>query len=122
MALMKIKNGISLPNPSRYEVTCIDGDSDNTSRDDNWKLHRELVRSGVWQIDVTWQITQTKLQELHKAISVAKCPLQFFNPCTGGYTDADVYTSDRKAGCMLMLDDTAPENSTWEYSTTLTVY
>ena len=122
MALMKITGGADLPNPERYEVTCIDGDSDNTTRNDNWVLHREVVRSGIYQIDATWKISQSKLKALHKAISVAKVPLTFYNPCTGGYTQASMYSADRKAGCLVLLDDKSPENSTWEYSTTLTIY
>lgn len=122
MALMQTQGGTLLPNPASYSVICIDGDSDNTLRDDEWSLHREVVRKGMWQIDVTWKISQAELKKIHDIISVTKVPLKFYNPCVGGFTSADMYSSDRKAGCLILLDDSHPEKSQWEYSTSLTIY
>lgn len=122
MAMLKI-GATSLPNPTEYVVYMRDGDSENTKRDETWYMHRERVRSNMYAIDATWEVSGASYKALVEALDPAKISLTFFNPKSATYiTVSDFYRGDVTCTLLQYLDETSPEKSQWQISTTFTNY
>lgn len=124
MAMITI-DGVALPNPvvGGYTVYNRDGDSENTTRKEDWKLQRDRVRANMYAIDVKWQVQGADYQTVINALAPAKISVNFFNPNDATYyTVDDYYAGDRTATLLDYQDENAPETALWELSTTLTIY
>ena len=114
-----------MPNPTEggYSVYNRDGDSENTTRDELWLLHRERIRTGMKAIDIKWKVQGADYQTVINALAPAQIVVTFFDPNDATYyTQEDMYAGDKTASLVSYLDENTPENAIWELSTTLTCY
>ena len=103
-------NGVSLPNPSKYDITYSDLDSQNAYTSEAGYLVRDMVRSNHITIDVSWdklKHTQSKLI-LNAVSGKSSFKLRFYDKRTNsfiaeGAKDSNgvtrkFYATDRKSG------------------------
>ncbi len=115
-------NGKAMLNPTAYAVTRSDGDSENTTRDEQWILHRDRVREGIYRIEITWQARLVQINAIASALSPDRFNVIFLDPTTGGTGQAEMYAGDRRANLLVHTDDDAPDESLWELSVSLIEY
>lgn len=119
MALISI-GGTPLPDPVEYSVSLQDLDSENTKRTETGLLSRDRVRAGVYKIQVSWKVKKTDLITITTALSPAKVSVTFFDPTNNGNVTKDMYSGDRSGKLVLMKPN--PDDSLWEFSTSLIEY
>lgn len=119
MALIKIGT-TDLPSPVEYSVTLQDIDSENTKRTETGLLQRDRVRAGVYKIQAKWIVTKAQLKVITDAIASAKFSVTFFDPTTSTNPTKQMYCGDRTAN--LILNKSNPNESMWEFSTSLIEY
>ena len=103
-------DGVQLPNPSKYEMTYSDLDSQNAYTSEAGYLVRDMVRSNHITIDVSWdkiKPTQTKLI-LNAVSGKSSFKLRFYDKKTNSFIEEGAkdsngvarkfYATDRKTG------------------------
>ncbi|MCK9326629.1 MAG: hypothetical protein M0P69_14155 [Bacteroidales bacterium] len=114
-------SGVDMPSPSRYKVILRDLDSENTQRSETGVLHRDRIRVGVYEIDVSFQVEHSRIKMITDALRPAKVSVVFFDPTTNAYPMREMYSGDR-TGELIIYKAGNPDESLWELSTTLTEY
>jgi hypothetical protein len=115
MAAMINIGGSDMPNPTEYEVTLQDLDSENTTRSESGVLTRTRIRAGVYAIKLTWRVSKTELKTITDAIAAASFTLVFFDPTTAAYPSITAYVGNRSAK-MLAYETGSESTSWWELS------
>ena len=121
MAMITI-GGVAMPQPTQYQVTLQDLDSENTTRNEAGKLKRDRIRAGVYKIAVTWQVNRAGLKKITDAVAPASFAVVFFDPATGGNKTATMYAGDRTGELLAYTDEARPGDSLWEVTVDLTQY
>lgn len=121
MALLTI-GGVALPDPTEYKVTLQDLDSDNTTRSETGKLHRDRIRAGIYKIEVSWVVTKAELKIITDAVAPARFSVSFFDPTKANYTTAQMYAGDRSGGLKVNANANVGNASIWSLSCSLTEY
>lgn len=63
-------DGVELPNPSKYDLTYKDLDSDNAFTSETGILNRDMIRANQVNISTSWDsLTQSQLKTIMQAIS-----------------------------------------------------
>ena len=114
MAMITI-GSTDLPNPSDYDVTRSDLDSDNTTRSETGVLTRDRVRAGIYSIKCTFKVTKTQLKSITDAISGASFSMTFFDPTTSSSPTITAYAGNRSAK-LIKYKTGDEDNSRWELS------
>jgi len=116
--------GVTLPEPSEYEVSLADIDSENTTRNAKGVLIRDPVRQGVYKINIGWEgLTRAQLQTITTAVAPAKLSVSFFDPTTGtSNVTKSMYTGDRSGRLVKHLNESQRADSRWDLSFSLIEY
>jgi hypothetical protein len=123
MAMIAV-GGVNLPEPSEYNVSLSDLDSENTTRNAKGVLIRDRVRAGVYKIDIGWEgLTRAQLQTITSAVSAAKLSVSFFDPTTGtANVTRTMYVGDRSGSLQSHLSEANRGASKWDLSFALVEY
>lgn len=119
MALLTI-NGVVLPEPVEYKVTLQDLDSENTTRSETGKLHRDRIRAGIYKIEASWVVTKNELKKITDVVASARFSVNFFDPTKSSHTTAQMYAGDRSGGLKANAKD--GNKSLWTLSCSLIEY
>lgn len=120
MAMLTV-GAVALPNPTEYEVTLQDLDSDNTTRSETGVMTRDRVRAGVYAIKATFSVSKTELKTITDAISPVSFSVTFFDPTTSSSPTKTMYVGNRN--CKLLAYKTGSESgSLWQLSFDLVQY
>lgn len=121
MAFITI-DGVDLPAPipGGYKINLGDLDSENSSRSQSGRLHRERIRPNVYKLQITWRVRQETLKKITDAISPASFSCTFFDGTTSGYKTATMYAGDRDSN--LMIRKEFDSDNIWELSVSLIEY
>ncbi len=121
MAMITV-GAVDWPNPTDYEVTLSDLDSENTLRVESGLLTRDRIRAGVYRIDASFLVTKAELKTITDSITASSFSVTFFDPTTSSTPTATMYSGDRKCKLSLHKDEAHPEYSMWEFSVALVEY
>ena len=123
MAMITV-GGVSLPEPSEYQVSLSDIDSENTTRNAQGVLIREPIRQGIYKIAIGWEgLTRAQLQTVTAAVAAAKLSVSFFDPTTGtANVTKSMYVGDRAAGISVHMSESQRASSRWDLSFNLIEY
>lgn len=122
MALLTI-DGVSLPEPSAYQVLLSDLDSESTTRNTSGIMLRDRIRAGVHKVDVKWDLlTRERLRLILNALSPASFQVTFLGMDTGEYITKKMYASDRNCELARCLKTAQPDQSYWSLSVSFTEY
>lgn len=108
---MKI-DGLELPNPSTYDVTYADLDSDNSYTSETGILNRDMIRSNHATIAVSWdKLDLEKTRLILKAISgesglKPSFNLEYFDLTTLTYKTGQFYANNRQTKIKKLLSTT----------------
>lgn len=117
--MIKIGN-TTLPLPSDYKVTRADIDSDSTHRTEAGYLKRDRVRSGVYNVDVSWRVSGAQYKTITDALSPASFSVTFFDPNSATTKTCTMYASDRTGQLVNYLG--TGKTAMWDLSVTLVEY
>lgn len=97
MSLMYV-NGTALQEPSTYDITKADLDSENSYTSETGVLVRDMIRANHVTISVAWEhLTQVQLQAIASLISNGSSSfnLQYWDYYTGSNRTGKFYAHDR---------------------------
>ena len=97
MALLTV-DGVALREPSKYDITYKDLDSDNSYTSETGILNRDMIRSNQHTISVGWdRLTATEMQTILNAVSnKSEFQLRYFDYYDMDYKTGRFYANDRQ--------------------------
>lgn len=115
MVLLNINN-VDMPKPTSYQVGVQDLDSEETTRSESGKLHRDRLRAGVRKISVGWTAKTADISKILKAVQGVSCVVKFLDPQDGVIKTATMYAGDRNPSLSVLTDDSSATNAWWDLS------
>ena len=95
-------DGVDLPMPDSYEVDMTDKEADSGGETEAGTMQRDVVRSGVVNIAVTFQVTQKWLKLMTGFKKKEKISVDYFDTETAEIRNAEMYMDGFK--CKLEKD------------------
>lgn len=108
-------NETALPLPDSYEVETSDVISDASGETEAGTIQRDIIRSGVTSIPVSFQVSPSWLNKLAVFRQQAKISVTFFNPYTLAAETKEMYIDGFKSS---LVKDTSYKGL-WKVSFTL---
>ena len=90
-------DGVDLPLPDSYEVDMSDKEADSGGETEAGTTQRDVVRTGVVTITVSFSVTQKWLKLLTEFKQREKLQVRFFDPETVSQKAAEMYVDGFKA-------------------------
>ena len=90
-------DGVDLPLPDSYEVDMADKEADSGGETEAGTVQRDVVRTGVVTISVSFSVTQKWLRLLTGYKQQEKIRVGFFDPETASVRQAEMYVEGFKA-------------------------
>ena len=90
-------DGVDLPLPDSYEVDMTDKEADSGGETEAGTMQRDVVRTGVVTISVSFSVTQKWLKLLTEFKQREKLQVRFFDPETVSQKAAEMYVDGFKA-------------------------
>ena len=84
-------DGEVLPHPDSYDVTMEDVEADSSGETEAGTKQRDVVRSGIHTIAVSFSVTAVWLKKLTAYKQKPKLSVRFFDPATADLTEAEMY-------------------------------
>jgi len=84
-------DGEPLPHPDSYDVSMEDVEADSSGETEAGTRQRDVVRSGVHTITVTFSVTAVWLKKLTAYKQKSKLMVRFFDPEVAELTEAEMY-------------------------------
>lgn len=97
MALLTV-DGVSLREPSKYDITYKDLDSENSYTSETGILNRDMIRSNQHTISVGWdRLTASEMKVILQAVSnKSEFQLRYFDYYDMDYKTGRFYANDRQ--------------------------
>lgn len=97
MALLTV-DGVALREPSKYDITYKDLDSENSYTSETGILNRDMIRANHHTIAVGWdRLTAEEMKVILHAVSgKSEFQLHYFDYYDMGYKDGRFYANDRQ--------------------------
>ena len=108
-------DGETLPHPDSYDVSMDDVEADSSGETEAGTKQRDVVRSGVHTIDVTFSVTAVWLKKLTAYKQKAKLQVLFLDPETADMKSAEMYIE----GFKVSLKKDTSYKGLWTVSFTL---
>lgn len=90
-------DGVDLPLPDSYEVDMSDKEAESGGETEAGTVQRDVVRTGVVTISVSFSVTQKWLKLLTEFKQREKLQVRFFDPETVSQKAAEMYVDGFKA-------------------------
>ena len=90
-------DGVDLPLPDNYEVDMTDKEADSGGETEAGTVQRDVVRTGVVTISVSFSVTQKWLRLLTGYKQQEKIRVGFFDPETASVRQTEMYVEGFKA-------------------------
>ena len=90
-------DGVDLPLPDSYEVDMTDKEADSGGETEAGTTQRDVVRTGVVTISVSFSVTQKWLRLLTGYKQQVKIRVRFFDPETANIRQTEMYVEGFKA-------------------------
>ena len=90
-------DGVDLPLPDSYEVDMADKEADSGGETEAGTVQRDVVRTGVVTISVSFSVTQKWLRLLTRYKQQEKIRVGFFDPETASVRQTEMYVEGFKA-------------------------
>lgn len=121
MALITI-NTVPMPIPIQYSIPMEDLDSSDTSRSESGVLIRNRVRQGICRLDLAWRVGGADAALLLGAIIPDKVTVDYFDPRTGSFDEAEMYVEGRSCSLLNFKSSDDPDANLWDISFSLVEY
>ena len=108
-------NGEEIPMPTSYEVGLDDVEADSGGETEAGTVQRDVVRTGIAAISVSFQVTQKWLKKLTWYKKQTKIMVDYFDPETAEMKRAEMYVTGFKA----KLEGDTSYKGLWSVSLTL---
>lgn len=90
-------NGLSMPAPSKFNITYNDLDSEETGRSMDGNMHRDVIGTNFRTIDLEWKtMERDDLRKLLKAVSNKTFPVTYYDPIQDAMITKTMYAGNRK--------------------------
>lgn len=84
-------DGETLPNPDSYDVSMEDVEAESSGETEAGTKQRDVVRSGVHTISVSFSVTAVWLKKLTAYKQKPKLNVRFFDPAVAELSAAEMY-------------------------------
>ena len=84
-------NGEALPHPDSYDISMEDVEAESSGETEAGTRQRDVVRSGVHTIAVTFSVTVAWLKKLTAYKQQPKLTVRFFDPEVAEVSEAEMY-------------------------------
>ena len=84
-------NGETLPHPDSYDISMEDVEAESSGETEAGTMQRDVVRSGVHTIAVTFSVTAAWLKKLTAYKKQPKLTVRFFDPEVAEVSEAEMY-------------------------------
>lgn len=111
-------NGEDLPLPTSYSSELKDVQADSSGETEAGTTQRDVIRSGVVNIQVSFQVSATWLQKLATFRKLPKMKVRYFDSETLNYKDTEMYIEGFKSS----LEKDTSYKSLWKVSFDLIEY
>lgn len=111
-------DGTEMPLPVSYDLSLTDVEADSSGETEAGTTQRDVVRSGVAKISVSFQVSPAWLKKLSLARAKSKVPVEFFNTETMLRETRQMYIDGFKAS---LAHDTSGKGL-WKVSLDLNEY
>ncbi len=108
-------NGTAIPRPDSYEVQMEDVEADSGGETEAGTVQRDIVRTGVVTIPVTFSVSPTWMKKLTAFKQLDSMEVKYFDPETAQAKTTAMYIEDFKAK---LVQDTS-YGGLWSVSFTL---
>ena len=111
-------DGTEMPLPTSYDLSLSDVEADSSGETEAGTTQRDIVRSGVAEISVAFQVSPAWLKKLSLMRAKPKLPVEFFNTETMLRETRDMYIDGFKTS---LAHDTT-KKGLWKVSFDLNEY
>lgn len=111
-------NDTLLPPPVDYEINYFDVDSGETTRSETGIMHRSLVRSEIFKLNLLWKVNKADLKKICDLLKPQILFVKFSEPCSDNEKSCEMYAGEQKVKCIGFDND----ESWWSLSVSLTQY
>ncbi len=108
-------NGIDLPLPDSYDISLSDVEADSSGETEAGTTQRDVVRTGVVKISVSFSVTQNWLKKLTAYSKLPKLTVRYFDTQELELKETEMYISGYKAS----LEKDTSYKGLWKVSFTL---
>ena len=108
-------NGETLPHPDSYDISMEDVEADSSGETEAGTKQRDVVRSGVHTIAVSFSVTAVWLKKLTAYKQKPKLQVDFFDPETVELKEAEMYIE----GFKVSLEKDTSYGGLWKVSFSL---
>lgn len=84
-------NGETLPHPDSYNISMEDVEANSSGETEAGTKQRDVVRSGVHTIAVSFSVTAVWLKKLTAYKQMPKLSVRFFDPAIAELTETEMY-------------------------------
>ena len=91
-------NGETLPHPDSYDVSMDDVEAESSGETEAGTKQRDVVRSGIHTIAVSYSVTAAWLKKLTAYKQMPKLNVRFFDPSVADLTQAEMYIEGFQVG------------------------
>lgn len=95
-------DGVDIPLPDSYEVDMADKEADSGGETEAGTVQRDVVRTGVVTISVSFSVTQKWLRLLTGYKQQEKIRVGFFDPETASVRQTEMYVEGFKANVIYL--------------------
>lgn len=89
-------NGIDLPPPDTYEVDMKDVESEASGETEAGTTQRDIVRTGIYTISVTFSVSSKWLKRLTEFKQLGSITVKFFDPNTLEVKETEMFIDGYK--------------------------
>ena len=111
-------NGTDLPLPDSYDIDLSDVEADSSGETEAGTTQRDVVRSGVVKIAVSFSVSPAWLKKLTAYSKLPKITVEYFDTETLDLKEAEMYITGFKA----KLEKDTSYKGLWTVSFTLNEY
>ena len=108
-------NGENIPKPVSYDMSLTDVEADSGGTTEAGTIQRDVVREGVVEIKVSFNVSQRWLKKFSAYKKLASITVQYLNTTTMAMTSTEMYID----GYSVKLAADTSYGSLWEVSFTL---
>ncbi len=111
-------NGTDLPLPDFYDISLSDVEADSSGETEAGTTQRDVVRTGVVKISVSFSVSPSWLKQLTAFSKLSKLTVRYFDTQELGKKETEMYISSYKAS----LEKDTSYKGLWKVSFTLNEY
>lgn len=115
-------DGVSLPKPTKYNISMSDLDSAESSRNEEGVLTRNRIRQGVTKVELAFIVSNTQAAKILALVEPEKVIVECYDPRSSEPRTFEAYAGDRSCVLKVYTPNMPRSAMLWEVSFNLIEY